>query len=274
MNKEQLTEIMRNVCCERGSDLEDAFIKIASVTGDKLFEHAGYLCSARGTPATEFDIYFIRNNFPTLAQFLKEGNKLRVGDFTLGKTHTVYKVDKLSVDDWNSQYIDNLCRYVIYAQCWVNEQKHEPAVEFAVGDIVVSCPLPKWKDEEAPAEEQSISNYDPLNIAGVDQNGMVWTKGPVMVRNYDSEDWILKVLDSLDEEGCLYQDTEGYGWLKCRALKTDELKPATCFKRKTDRELLEYLLGAIELNTGHEPSLSIYQRAVDEVRVQLGKSVI
>lgn len=129
MNKENLKELFLFTTIGKDSVFYEAWKHaITSIDGLHITN-----CGANGLACCdsagvsrgrlkEFDAEYVKNNFPTLSEFLTGGDKLRVGDWILGYGDDPIKLSKNDYVGWNVPSELDSHRHVIFAQCWLDEK--------------------------------------------------------------------------------------------------------------------------------------------------------
>lgn len=126
MNKAELKKLFIHTTIDKDSNLFEAWekaIKELGLTWQILGANKAVCCDEYGSITgsfEEFNVRYIKANFQNLEQFLKEGNKLRVGDWVFSSCGVNCLIEFECIV-WNSPDEYDCKRYVIFAQCWFDK---------------------------------------------------------------------------------------------------------------------------------------------------------
>lgn len=129
MNKAKLIEIMKNTCCNEFSRFYDPWCH--------LMNELGLPTNTPTISDKPFNDSFIKANFPTVERFLNKGHEFKDGDYFLGASGGLFKVSNSATYNLNKKYDNDYERYVIFAQCWFDDNNNErPVVTQVMDDLI------------------------------------------------------------------------------------------------------------------------------------------
>lgn len=209
-----IKKLVKNTYVTSGSEFEYAWKLLVDKTDLKIgFMPNGDIfcrddCSV-DEKLTEFNSGYIRKNCVNLKDFLESGKLLQRGDIWVTDEGRLKTVIDKDVCNRPDLYDDE--RYVIFSKAFLDEPEPEP------------------------------------EIAGVDRDGVEWTRGLVMVRDYDDQKWLPEVLISVETVETAQYLTKSMGhwgisWIQCRLPIAEELRPATCKRKYSKVERAAYEL--------------------------------
>lgn len=203
MNEQQLKELVDGTKVELGSSFEKpwrllVFISNFGYTSSSCFLYCDENSKLMESNFSEFNANYIRENFPTIEQFMKDGNKLNIYDWVLDIDGEIWQIK----GDGNPQ---PRSESVIFAQCWLEETNKSVKLARAIGS-----------NHRMRSDAEELLCKLGYKLASAN------TKGIDLVVCLN-DDLVKKSLANQQKEGFKTQIIS-YDDLKCRAISNEKTK--------------------------------------------------